>query len=104
MLIGLVFLIISPIFAKLIQLAVSRRREYLADATAVGFTRNPDGLVNALKKLDQDDQQLKFANSSTAHMYIVNPFKSNANAKRKTNWFSTHPSIENRITAINDLK
>lgn len=102
MLIGLVFLIISPIFAKLIQLAVSRRREYLADATAVGFTRNPDGLVNALKKLDQDEQQLKFANSSTAHMYIVNPFKSNA--KRKTNWFSTHPSIENRITAINDLK
>lgn len=102
MLIGLVFLIISPIFAKLIQLAISRRREYLADATAVGFTRNPDGLVNALKKLDQDDQQLKFANSSTAHMYIVNPFKSNA--KRKTNWFSTHPSIENRITAINDLK
>ena len=107
MLIGLVCLILAPIFGKLMQLALSRRREYLADASAVELTRNPDGLISALQKLDSDPNQLKYANNSTAHMYIVDPFKSNLNEgkkKKKSSLFSTHPSIEDRIEAIRNLK
>lgn len=106
MLIGLICLILAPIFGSLMQLALSRRREYLADASAVELTRNPDGLISALEKLDSDSHQLKTANNSTAHMYIVNPFKSNLKngKKRKSSLFSTHPSIEDRIAAIRNLK
>ncbi len=106
MLIGLVCLILAPIFGKLMQLALSRRREYLADASAVELTRNPDGLISALQKLDSDPNELKTANQSTAHMYIVNPFKQNLKngKKKKTNIFSTHPSIDDRIEAIRNLK
>lgn len=103
--IGAILLIISPIFSKLMQLAVSRRREYLADATAVEFTRNPDGLISALQKLDADTHQLETANSSTSHMYISNPFKKNANGEKiRKDWFSTHPSIESRIEALRNIK
>ena len=102
--IGAVLLIISPIFSKLMQLAISRRREFLADATAVQFTRNPDGLISALQKLDADTHKLETANSSTAHMYITNPFKKNADGKKqRTNWFSTHPPIEARIEALRNI-
>lgn len=106
MLIGLVCVILAPIFGQLMQLALSRRREYLADSTAVEFTRNPDGLISALQKLDADSHQLQTANNSTAHMYIVSPFKSNAkeNGKKKTSLFSTHPSIDDRIEALRNLK
>lgn len=106
MLIGLVFLILSPIFGKLMQLAVSRKREFLADATAVEFTRNPDGLISALQKLDSDSNELKVANNATSHMYIVNPFKSNAvNSKKKktSSIWSTHPSIQDRIDSLRNL-
>lgn len=99
MLIGLICLIISPIFAKLLQLAVSRRREYLADATAVQFTRNPDGLISALIKISEDPNELKNASKSTAHMYISNPFRN-----KKTNLLSTHPAIEDRIEALKNIK
>lgn len=105
MLIGLVALILAPIFGELMRLAISRKREYLADATAVEFTRNPNGLISALEKLEADSNQLKTANNSTAHMYIVNPFKKNANGKKKTsNVWSTHPSTEDRIEALKNLK
>lgn len=104
MLIGLIFLILAPIFGQLMQLALSRRREYLADSTAIEFTRNPDGLISALLKLDTDSNQLKTANNSTAHMYIVNPFKTNLKGKKKINLFSTHPSIEDRVEALKNLK
>ena len=106
MLIGLIFLILSPIFGSLMQLALSRKREFLADSTAVEFTRNPDGLISALQKLDADDNQLATANSATANMYIVNPFKSNTKeGKKKTSsLWSTHPSIEDRIEALRNLK
>ena len=106
MLIGLICLILAPIFGQLMQLALSRRREFLADASAVELTRNPDGLICALEKLDGDNHQLKTANNSTAHMYIVNPFKTNIKngRKNKTSLFSTHPSIEARIEAIRNLK
>lgn len=102
MLIGFVLLILSPIFAKLMQLAVSRRREFLADATAIEFTRNPQGLISALEKLNSDNEPLDVANASTAHMYISNPFKKEN--KKKTDWFSTHPPIEARIEALQNIK
>lgn len=106
MIIGLIFLILSPIFGSLMQLALSRKREFLADATAVQLTRNPDGLISALQKLDADPNQLETANSATANMYIVNPFKKNTKeGKKKTSsiW-STHPSIEDRIEALRNFK
>lgn len=102
MIIGLVCLILSPIFGKLMQFAISRKREYLADATAVEFTRNPDGLISALKKLNSDENELQVANSATANMYIVNPFK-NKKGKKSDGWFSTHPSAENRISALENI-
>lgn len=101
-LVGLIFLILSPIVTKLIQFAVSRRREYLADATAISFTRNPDGLISALKKISSDDSELEVASESNAFMYIENPFK---NKKKKiSNLFSTHPSVEERVEALENLK
>ena len=100
MLIGLVFLILSPIFGKLMQLAISRKREYMADATSVQFTRNPDGLISALQKISSDPNELKTANNSTAHMYIANPFRK----KKSSSLWSTHPSTEDRINALKNLK
>ncbi len=106
MLVGLIFLILSPIFGSLMQLALSRKREFLADSTAIAFTRNPDGLISALQKLEADDNQLATANSATANMYIVNPFKSNTKEgkKKSSSLWSTHPSIEDRIEALRNLK
>lgn len=106
MIIGLIFLILSPIFGSLMQLALSRKREFLADATAVEFTRNPDGLISALEKLENDPNQLKTANSATANMYIVNPFKKDTKEgkKKTTSIWSTHPSTQDRIEALRNLK
>ncbi len=103
MLIGLVFLILAPIFGKLMQLAVSRNREFLADATAVEFTRNPDGLISALEKISNDPHQLKVANNATENMYIVNPFRGK-NKKKSSSLWSTHPSTEDRIEALRNIK
>ena len=103
MIIGLVFLILSPIISNLIQLAVSRRREYLADATAVGFTRNPDGLISALKKITADDSKLDVASQSNAYMYIANPFPKKR-VKEASSLFSTHPSVEERVAALENLR
>lgn len=103
MLIGLIFLILSPIFGKLMQLAISRKREFLADSTAVEFTRNPDGLISALQKISADDNELETANNSTAHMYIVSPFRNNGKKKSSSLW-STHPSIEDRVNALRNIK
>lgn len=103
MLIGLVCLILAPIFSTLMQLAISRRREFLADATAIEFTRNPDGLISALRKLSSDPNELQNANRATSQMYIVCPFK-NKDKNRNKNLFSTHPSIEDRIEALENLR
>ena len=102
MIIGLIFLILSPIFGSLMQLALSRKREFLADATAVEFTRNPDALISALEKLENDPNQLETANSATANMYIVNPFKKDTKEgkRRTTSIWSTHPSTADRIAAL----
>ena len=101
MLIGLIFLILSPIFGKLMQLAISRKREFLADATAIEFTRNPDGLISALEKISSDPNELRVANNATENMYIVNPFRGK---KSTSSLWSTHPSTEDRISALQNLK
>ena len=102
MLIGLVFLILAPIFGKLAQLAVSRRREFLADATSAKFTRNPDALISALVKISSDPNELKSANKSTAHMYISSPFRDEKITKSSI--WSTHPSLDERVNALRNLK
>ena len=101
MLIGLIFLILAPIFGQLMQLTISRKREFLADATAVEFTRNPDGLISALEKISADPNELKVANKATENMYIANPFR---NKKKSSDLWSTHPSTEARIEALRNLK
>ena len=101
MLIGLIFLILAPIFGKLMQLAISRKREYLADATAIEFTRNPDGLISALQKISGDPNELKVANNATENMYIASPFRGK---KSSSSLWSTHPSIEDRVKALRKLK
>lgn len=103
MLVGLILLVLSPIFGSLMQLALSRKREFLADSTAIEFTRNPEGLISALQKLESDTEELEVANSATANMYIVNPFKKNAKKKTSNIW-STHPSTEDRIEALKNIK
>lgn len=103
MLIGLVLLIFAPILGKIMQMALSRNREYLADSTAVEITRNPDGLISALRKLDSDPNELKTANNATANLFIVSPFKSKKNGKRKAGLFDTHPSIDDRIEALQNI-
>ena len=102
MIIGLVFIILAPIFAKLIQLAISRNREYLADASAVEITRNKDGLMNALKKISDDTEVLKTANQSTESLYIISPLKSKN--KQKDSLFSTHPNTLNRIERLQNIQ
>lgn len=102
MIIGVIFLILSPIATSLIQLAVSRRREYLADATAISFTRNPDGLISALRKITEDESELDVANDSNAFMFIQTPFKDKKH--KKSNLWSTHPDVEDRIRALENLK
>jgi len=103
MLIGLVFIILSPIIAQLIQLAISRKREFLADASGVLLTRYPEGLARALEKISSDPIPMRYASNATAHLYIANPFK----GKQKTSWlvklFMTHPSIEERIKILREM-
>lgn len=99
MVVGLVLMILSPIIAQLIQLAVSRRREFLADSSGVLLTRYPEGLARALEKIAQLNQvPLRSANNATAHLYIANPF--GKTKKFLGNAFSTHPPIEERIKAL----
>lgn len=99
MVIGLLLLILSPIIAPLLQLALSRRREFLADSSAVELTRNPEGLINALKKISSDPDPLEQANKSTASLYISNPL----NGKGLNKLYSTHPPIEDRIKALENI-
>ena len=100
--VAVVLAILAPIFARLLQLSISRQREYLADATAVKFTRNPKGLADALQKISGDREVLEAANRATAHLYIVNPVK--RFEKRATGLFSTHPPIEERIQILRSME
>ncbi|MDD5749656.1 MAG: M48 family metallopeptidase [Patescibacteria group bacterium] len=101
MIVGLALMILSPIFAKLIQLAISRKREYLADASGALLTRYPQGLAKALEKISRQSQPLKRANKATAHLYIANPFA--ASGKKISQAFSTHPPIEERIRLLRQM-
>lgn len=103
MLVGVVFLILSPIVGELIKLMLSRNREYLADSSAVELTRNPEGLINALLKISQDEEPLEVANKSTANLYICNPFKGEDASKFLNKIFATHPPIEDRINALKNI-
>ena len=100
---GIVLLIVSPIIATLIQLAVSRKREYLADASGALLTRYPEGLASALEKIAGDHEPLEAANKATAHMYISDPLK-NTKGMWFKNMFNTHPPIEERINALKGIK
>jgi heat shock protein HtpX len=99
-LIGLVAAIVAPIIASLIQLAVSRQREYLADATGALTTRYPEGLASALEKIEQAGSTLKKQNASTAHFFFANPLKGHSVA----NLFSTHPPIDERIKRLRQME
>lgn len=96
---GFILIIFAPIIAQLIQLAISRRREYFADASAVKLTRQPQGLINALTKISQDNVVFDTASTATASLYITNPFKGNKIASL----FSTHPPVEDRIKALQQM-
>lgn len=103
LLVGIVAAILAPIVANLIKLAISRRREFLADASGALLTRYPEGLANALIKISQDPNTLRSANNATAHLYIVNPFKGKQAKEWLVNLFSTHPSLEERVAALSAM-
>jgi heat shock protein HtpX len=98
LIVGILLAILAPLLAQLIQLAVSRQREYLADASGVELTRNPLGLAGALRKIDADPNDLKEANRGTAHLFIANPIK-HFEARAATA-FSSHPPIKERIRRL----
>lgn len=98
MIVGLVLIILSPLIAQLISLAVSRRREFLADSSGALLTRYPEGLAKALRKISQDTDPLDHANNATMHLYIANPKPRRGAGMAK--FFSTHPPIEERIEAL----
>lgn len=103
---GFLFALLAPIIATPIKLAISRRREFMADAGSVALTRQPSGLISALKKISKDTEPLEAANKATAHLYIENPFKT----KRKdavgffSNLFNTHPPIAKRLAALEKMQ
>ncbi|WP_368653823.1 zinc metalloprotease HtpX [Ornithinibacillus sp. 4-3] len=101
LIIALVFVILLPFVSRFVHLAVSRNREYLADATAVEFTRNPTGLINALEKISADPRDVKKAKSATAAMYIDRP--TGRKSKKRSSWFATHPPMENRIERLQNM-
>ena len=105
-LLAFILAILSPIIAQLIQLAVSRQREFLADASGAVLTRNPDSLADALMKISADKEPLEVANKGTAHLYIANRFK--AGHSGGVSWFAslfnTHPPIEERVKVLRAMQ
>jgi len=104
LLVAVILAVLAPLLATLIKLAISRKREFLADASGSLLTRYPEGLARALEKISSDSHTLKTANNSTAHLYISSPFK----GKQSKSWFArlfiTHPPIEQRIKALRGMK
>lgn len=100
---GILAAILAPIAATLVQLAISRKREFLADASGALLTRYPEGLAKALEKIAKDPNPLRTANNATAHLYIASPFR----GEERTNWFTklfmTHPPVEERIKALREM-
>lgn len=103
MIIGIILSILAPIFATLIQLAISRKREYLADASGSLLTRYPEGLASALEKISQYGVPMKKQSTAIAHLYIANPEGSGKFKKKIGNLFSTHPPVEDRIKVLRSM-
>lgn len=107
MIIGIIFIILSPIISKLIQLAISRKREFLADASGALLTRYPDGLAQALQKISNVNIPMTNANPATAHLFISNPFgvtkKMAGVSKKMSSLFDTHPPVEERVKALSGM-
>lgn len=103
LLLGVLVAILAPILAQLIKLAISRRREFLADASGALLTRHPEGLASALLKISQDKSLLKHTNNATAHLYIESPFKGDQAKNWFVRLFSTHPPVEERVTALREM-
>lgn len=102
---AIILAILSPFIAQLIQLAISRRREFLADASAVEMTKNPEGLIKALNKISLDQEPLEAANKATAHLYISDPLKNTKGAIHAfAKLFNTHPPVTERIQALSQMK
>jgi heat shock protein HtpX len=99
LILGIVLAILAPIIAQLIQLAISRKREYAADATGAILSRHPKGLADALKKIEKDGLETKIASKATAHLYFAHPFKKGF----WNNLFSTHPPISERVRRLESL-
>ena len=104
MIIGLLAAILAPIAATLIRLAVSRKREFLADASGALLTRYPEGLANALEKISHDEMPARFAHNATAHLFISNPFKGKSSHNWFTKLFMTHPPLKERISILRGMR
>jgi heat shock protein HtpX len=104
LLIALVLVILAPLFATLIKLAISRKREFLADAAGALLTRYPEGLAKALEKISQDPRPLKVANNSTAHLYFASPFRGKQSKSFLTKLFMTHPPVQERLNALRGMR
>jgi heat shock protein HtpX len=104
MLLGLVLIVLSPLLANLIKLAISRKREFLADASGALLTRYPEGLARALEKISEDPRSMKVASDATSHLFVVNPFK----GKESRSWlhrvFLTHPPLQDRVRALRGMR
>jgi len=102
---GIIFAILSPFVAQMIQLAISRKREFMADAGGVSITRQPTGLISALKKISEDVEPLEAANKATAHLYIISPFKKNSGraVEKLAGLFNTHPPVSERIKVLQSM-
>lgn len=103
LLVGFALALLSPLIAQLIQLAVSRSREYLADSSGALLTRDPQGLADALRKIGADHEPLEVANEATAHLYISNPLKKGINSDFFANLFNTHPPLAERIRRLENM-
>jgi heat shock protein HtpX len=104
LLISLALAILAPIFAQLIKMAISRKREFLADASGALLTRYPEGLARALEKISADPNSLRGASNANSHIFVASPFR----GKEKTSWlhklFATHPPVEERVKALREMK
>lgn len=103
MIIGIIIAILAPLVATLIRLAISRKREFLADANGALLTRYPTGLARALKKISQDPSPLKVANDTTSHLFINDPFRGRERVSLIHKLFMTHPPIEERIKVLEEM-
>jgi heat shock protein HtpX len=101
---GILAAILAPLAATLIQLAISRKREFLADASGALLTRYPEGLARALEKISADPNPLRVANNATSHLFIASPFRGKESQNWFTKLFSTHPPVEERIAALRGMR